>query len=196
MSTTTTTAAPDPFDPAALRLGGDALSHLGAKKALVSAPVRKPEKNWFVRVHPDDAYALQTAVIELKAERGSELYLLSPDMRDALADEPTLKPVALFTAVSRQGVVFLWPCRLPGPDGRADEWSRTALEAAERAKSKWVRVTANMDLGAYDVLEATGAIPEPDWPDLPLKELLRVGFKGRLIDTATHPVLRQLRGEV
>jgi hypothetical protein len=100
------------------------------------------------------------------------------------------------TAINRQGVLFLWPIRLPGADGRLDEWSRTALEAADRASRGWVRVAANMSLGAYDVYEAAGQLGEPEWPTEPFKELLRVGFKGRLIDTLDHPVLRRLRGEV
>lgn len=193
---TAPTNAPDPFDPAALRLSGDAMAGLGVKKALLTVPVRKPDKAWFVRVHPDPDYSLQTAVLELKEEQGSEVYLIAPDMRAALADEPTLKPVALFPAVSRQGVTFLWPCKLPGADGRRCPWGESALQAADMAKAGWVRVTANMSLGAYEVHRATGAIPDPEWPDAPFKELLRTAFKGRLIDSPGHPVLRKLRGEV
>jgi hypothetical protein len=38
-----------------------------------------------------------------------------------------------------------------------------------------------MSLGAYDVLQATGQLPEPEWPNLPFKELLRIAFKDRFI---------------
>ena len=34
-----------------------------------------------------------------------------------LATEATFSPRTFFTAINRQGVVFLWPIRLPGPDG-------------------------------------------------------------------------------
>jgi hypothetical protein len=98
--------------------------------------------------------------------------------------------------VNRQGVLFLWPIRLPGPDGKRDEWSRTALEAADLARRGWVRVTANLGLGAYDVFTATGTLPDPDWPALSFRELLRVAFRERFIDSPDHPVLRRLRGEV
>jgi hypothetical protein len=27
-------------------------------------------------------------------------------------------PVSLYTAINRQGVVFLWPVKLPAPDGK------------------------------------------------------------------------------
>jgi hypothetical protein len=185
--------APDPFDPAALRLSHD-FAALGVKKALLTVPVRKPDKAWWVRVYPSDAYALQTAVIELKEDR--ETYLVAPQLWPGLAAEATFSPRALFTAVNRQGVLFLWPIRLPGADGKVDSWSQSALEATQKARQGWVRVAANMALGAYDVWEAPGELGEPDWPDKPFRELLAVAFKGKLIDTADHPVLRRLRGEV
>jgi hypothetical protein len=188
-----TDAGPDPFDPAALRLSGDAAAGLGVKRALLTVPVRKPDKSWFVRVHPEPAYALETAVIELKEDR--ETYLVTPALWPFLAGEATFSPRALFTTINRQGVLFLWPIRLPGPDGKRDEWSRSALEAADLARKGWVRVTANMGLGAYEVFQATGALPDPDWPALPFRELLRVAFRERFIDSADHPVLRRLRGE-
>lgn len=187
-------AAPDPFDPASLRLSGDMTAALGVKKALLTVPTRKPDKAWWVRVHPKADYSLTTAVIELKEER--ETYLVSPHLWQALSTEATFSPRALFTAISRQGVLFLWPIRMPGPDGKVDEWSRSALEAARLAQSGWCRITANMALGGYEVFHATGEIPEPEWPDAPFKDLLKVAFKDRFIDTMDHPVLRKLRGEV
>jgi hypothetical protein len=189
-------AGPDPFDPGSLRLSYDFAASMGVKKALLSVPVRKPDKAWFVRVHPDESYRLQTAVIELKEDRGGETYLVAPALWPELATEATFSPRAFFTAVNRQGVVFLWPIRLPGADGRVDEWSRTALEAADMAAKGWVRVAANMGLGAYDVFQATGPLPDPDWPGVPFRELLRVAFKDRFISDLNHPVLRRLRGEV
>jgi retron-type reverse transcriptase len=44
---------PDPFDPASLRLSQDFPASMGVKKALLAVPVRKPDKAWFVRTHPD-----------------------------------------------------------------------------------------------------------------------------------------------
>jgi hypothetical protein len=152
-------AEPDPFDPASLRLSQDFAADLGVKKVLTTVPVRKPDKTWWVRVHPAEDYRLPTVVIELKEER--ETYLVGPALRAELATEATLSPRTIFTGVNRQGTVFLWPVRLPGPDGKIDDWSRSALEAAQRAMTTWVRVTANMNLGAYDISEATGPLPDP-----------------------------------
>jgi hypothetical protein len=184
----------NPFDPASLRLSQDFTADLGVKKALITVPVRKPDKAWFFRVHPDEAYRLQTYVIELKEER--ETYLVARPLWSQLAAESAFSPRVIYTAINRQGVVFLYPIRLPGPDGKLDDWSRSALEAAQRAQTNWVRVAANLSLGAYDVFEATAELPEPQWPEQSFQELLGVGFKDRLIDSLEHPVIRKLRGQV
>jgi hypothetical protein len=185
---------PDPFHPESLRLGEDFHATLGVKKALLSIPVRKPDKSWFVRVHPDPAYRLQTAVIELKEDR--ETYLVAHHLWPTLADEATFRAKLLATAINRQGTLFIWEANLPRQDGRVDEWTRTALEAVHCATTRWVRIAANMSLGAYDLFEAAAQLGEPDWPQTPFNELLRVAFKGRCIDNLDHPVLRRLRGEV
>jgi hypothetical protein len=185
--------AADPFDPGRLRLSQDFAAGLGVKKALLTVPVRKPSKEWWIQVHPDESYRLQTAVLELKEDR--ETYLVDPALWHELATESTFSPRALFTGVTRQGVVFLWPIRLPGPDGKIDEWNRSALEAATMAAGRWLRVAANMHLGAYEVFTAAADLPDPEWPETPFNELLRVAFKDRYIDTLEHPVLKRLRGE-
>jgi hypothetical protein len=102
--------------------------------------------------------------------------------------------VQLFTAVNRQGVVFLWPVKLPTPDGRANEWHRSAAAAAELAMEHWVRIKANMSLGAYDIFKASDSIPAPTWPTLSFSELMRIGFRDHLITNFDHAVIKRLRG--
>src|SRR5262245_11013576 len=124
------------FDPATLRLSQNFHESLGVKKALITVPVRKPIKQDFIRVHPDQAYRLETAVLNLKEER--EVYLIAPGLWPELSGEIT--PMVLVTAINRQNVTFLWPIRLPGSDGRTDGWSSSALEALRMAETRWVRV--------------------------------------------------------
>jgi hypothetical protein len=185
--------APDPFSPEALRLTQDFSATIGVKKQLLTVPVRKPSKEWFCQTHSDPEYRLLTVVLELKEDR--EVYLVDPNLWPELATESTLSPRALFTSITKQGVVFLWPVRLPGPDGKIDDWSRSSLEAATLAAGRWVRVTANMALGAYEVFTAGADLPAPTWPDISFRELLNVAFKNKRIDSFDHPVLKKLRGE-
>jgi hypothetical protein len=184
----------DPFDLESLRLSQDFASAVGVKPLIKTVPVKKPSKEWFVRTHPDPAYRLQTAVLELKEDR--ETYLVSPALWPILADEKTFSPRLLVTAINRQSVLFLWPIRLPGSDRRIDDWSRSAMDAADEAKSQWVRITANMGLGAYDVAVATGSLAEPSWPDIKFGEIIKIAFRDKMISDWGHPVLKRLRGEV
>ena len=102
----------------------------------------------------------------------------------------------LYTTINRQKVVSLWPVRLPASDGRVNEWHRSAQAAAERAMQRWIRVVANMSLGAYEIIEAPGKIPDPEWPaEYKFQDLLRIGFRDRIISSFDHPVLKRLRGE-
>ena len=58
----------------------------------------------------------------------------------------------------------------------------------------WIRIKANMSLGANDIFEASGTIPDPEWPEQTFQELLRIAFKDRLVDRLDHPVIKRLRG--
>jgi hypothetical protein len=182
--------ATDPFDPDALRLDQTFIAGGGVRKLLLTVPVRRPSRQDFVRTHPDPAYRLTTALVELRDER--ESYLVPPHMAEELVGE--FSPCCLYTTINRQGVVHLWPVKLPGPDGRIIDWHRSAAEAAERAMSRWIRVAPNMALRAYEIFEALGTIPEPEWPDVSLRDLLGIAFRDRLVDRPDHPLIHRLRG--
>lgn len=184
-------APSNPFDLSALRLPQDFGAQLGVKKVITTVPVRKPDKQTFIRVRAGEEWRLQTMVLELKEER--EIYLVAPPLWEALFDE--CKPVCLFVAMTRQKVLFLWPAKLPSSEGRADSWSESALKAVEVATEKWVRVAPNMGLGGYDLHVATGqGLSEPEWPDLDLQGIIKLAFQGRLIDSLEHPIIRRLQG--
>jgi hypothetical protein len=90
--------------------------------------------------------------------------------------------------------VFLWPVRLPQPDGRSNPWWDSAHEAAAMAQNRWVRVVADRDLGAYQILRAAATLDDPVWPDASFAELMRLAFRDRLISSPDHPALRKLMG--
>jgi hypothetical protein len=184
----------NPFDNlSALRLDQSYADMVGVKKLLTTVPVRKPNRQDFVRVHPDPKYRLTpAAIIEIKEDR--EVYLVTPDMAQALPGE--FATVTLFTTINRQGTLHLWPVTLPNPDGRHNEWHRSAAEGAERAMKKWVRVTASMSLRAYEIFEASGELPDPLWPDFSFQEILKIAFRERLVDRADHPLVQRLQGIV
>ena len=72
--------------------------------------------------------------------------------------------VTLYLATNRQGVLFLWPVKLPASDGKILAWHTSAADACNHAMQRWIRVKSNMSLGAYDKYEAPATIPDPVWP--------------------------------
>ena len=183
---------PNPFDLASMRLSQDFASAIGVKKRITTVPVRKPNRQEFVRVHPDAAYRLDTAVVELKSER--ETYVVAPSLWPEVYGELIYK--RLLATMTRQNVLILWPIRLPGEGGRIDQWNQSAMIAAERATECWVRVASDRHLGAYELFEAPADLPDPVWPDISFQEIFDIAFRGRQIDDINHPVLKQLRGEI
>lgn len=163
---------------------------IGVKRIMTTIPVKRPDKQAFVRVRPESEYRLEVGVIELKVER--ELYVVRRHIIAQLPSEVTR--VMLFTAITRQETLFLWPVRLPDDSGRSNTWATSAMAAAERAMHKWVRVKANMDAGGYELFEAQGITAEPHWPDMPFDQILKLAFADRDIKTMEHPVIRQLLG--
>ena len=102
--------------------------------------------------------------------------------------------VMVYTAITRQGTLFLWPIPLPGADGRINEYHRSAHQHAEMAMTRWIRMRADAESRGYVAWEAEGEIADPAWPDLSFAEILRLGFKGYVITSLDHPVVQRLRG--
>ena len=120
-------------------------------------------------------------------------FMVVQDLRLELADE--LKRVTLYTTISRAGGLFLWPVRLPEATGRRNSWAESSRRGAELAMQNWTRLTSNRSAGQYDLAIASATLPEPEWPDLPFKEILRLAFKDALIADIDHPAVRRLRGQ-
>lgn len=162
-------------------------------KEVMRIQVGKPNQNSFFRVSNDPEMFLETYLVRLK-ER-NENYIVSPDLWEQLLMEPTFKPYRIVVGVTRQGTPFLWPLKLPGPDGKLDDWSQAALEIAEISKTHWTRMISNMEAGSYEAFHPANCQIQPVWPNKTLQELVDLGFKGRIITNMDHAVLRELRGE-
>ena len=183
--------APDPFDPASLRLGSDYADGLGVKRVITTVHCRKPNKTEWFRVRPGDEWSLQTMVLETDGlDRAT--YLVEPSLRDHLTDN--LATALIVTCINRAGDPFLWRIKLPGSDGRANPWTTSALAAAKQAETHWCRMVANMGNGDYSLFTSEAGWAEPKWPDLDFRELLRIAFRDRFIDSVDHPIVRELRG--
>jgi hypothetical protein len=134
-------------------------------------------------------------VLEREDAMDRETYMVFPEVQHLVLEE--LRLARVITYINRRGKLFLWPIRLPveGND-RNRRIAETALRCAEEAKTLWVRVMWDGDIGAYTMHRAKGDIGEPQWPDKSMRDLLELGFRHYLIDRPDHPVIRELAGEL
>ena len=191
--TTKKTDVTTDFDLDSLRLKQDFSETLGIQRVLSHVPVRKPNKTNFIRVHSGEDYRMDVGIVEMKEER--ETFLVTPAMMSEPGIYELVVPARLVTYITRQGVLALWPLKLE-KDGKLNPWHESALEAAQLAEEQWVSVRADMSLGAYQIFLATAELPEPEWPEHTFSELVRLGFKGLIVDKPDHPLIQQLTGAI
>ena len=181
--------ASQPTDFSQFALSQNFGAQINVIKRLITVPVRKPSKTQWFRIHPE--YKLDAPLLKY-GDSGDDYNLIEPSLADQLID--VAQAFRLVVGVDRQGVIFVWPLRLPDAD-RPLAWHLSALEAASHAEVQWTRIQANMSLGAYEIRTAEGITDEPKWPEMSRDEILDIAFKNKIIDRLDHLVLQQLRGE-
>jgi hypothetical protein len=184
-------SSPDPFDLESLRINRSAAKAVGAEKIL-AVHVRRPQKHDFFRVHPDEKFRMDVAIVEIPGERSKEIYILTNGMVDELPN--TYAMATAFVCINRQGDLSIWLVKIPADGSSGNEWLDSAREAASRAMKDWTRLSANMTAGCYDIYRAVGDLPEPVWPPHSFGEIMRVAFRDRIVDHPNHPLIRRLVG--
>jgi hypothetical protein len=181
------------WDLNALRLEQNFEEIVGAQPVIAAVAVRKPRAQEWFRVHPAENWRLPTTILQLKEERDS--YLIHPKLRPQLWEE--IQPIRLYTAISRQNEVFIWPIRLSKGDGKIDRFIETDLAAVKAAERSWTRRYWIAEANMHKILIAKNLSEEPLWPtDVDFREIIKIAFKDRFIDDLAHPVLKRLRGEL
>ena len=179
------------FDLKGLRLPQDSASEeFGAKRLLTRIPVGKPAKTEFFRVRSGAEWQFPASVLELKEER--ETYVIGPRVRDCIAE--VTRAVVLHVAIDRHENLYVLPVPLPGHDGRRNPWHESLALVVSKAEKSWIRCVANLRARSYDAWAAESKIPDPEWPDLSLSEILKIAFRDRIVDSPDDPVISAIRG--
>ena len=97
-------------------------------KRLTTVSVRKPSKTQWFQIHPE--YKLDV-LLSKYGDSGDDYYIVEPSLAHQLED--LAQAFRLFVGADRQGVVFVWPLRLPEEE-RPLNWHLSALEAASNAE--------------------------------------------------------------
>ena len=196
MTTTSTPAISAPvttgFDFNAMRLPANYSAGLGVKKVLNKVPVGKPDRAKFFRVRDGEGWTFRVFIYEDKA--ANEICIVLPFVQPLLGN--LARPAQLHAAIDRSDNPFLIPVILPGEDGQWNSWHESLAQGVAMAKDYWVRVVANKSINAYDINQATASLPDPLWPTTTMEELVKIAFRGKIIDSPDHPVIRALQGAV
>ena len=192
LSPATVTPATTGFDFNSLRLPANYSAGLAVKKMLNKVPVGKPDRAKFFRVPDDEAFTFRVFLYEDKV--ANETYIVLPFVQPLLGS--LARPAQLHAAIDRTDNPFLIPVILPSEDGQWNSWHESLAQGVEMAKDHWVRLVANKSINAYDINQATAALPDPEWPDTTMEELVKVAFRNKIIDNPDHPVIRALLGAV
>jgi hypothetical protein len=184
---------PASFDPARFRMGGTTSVEPPVRKVLTAVPTGKPGKQQFVRTRVGDEWRAECGLLKLEGDERP--YIVDREAAQYVALD--IKHVQLRLGIDRQGNLFLWSVPLPAKDIVENSWNLSQRQIADLAEKRWVRMTSNRTIGAYEAFEAGAEIPEPTWPDLTFAEILEIAFgHGHVIDDRDHPALRTLRGEL
>jgi hypothetical protein len=190
MTDTTTPTSQSHLSIQSLRLPQNFGQTLGVKKLLTTVPVGKPRPAMFFQVHPDPAMEFKALIYEDKLAK--ETYVVHPDLGDLLGN--LARPVVLHLAVDRRGNPHLIPVVLPNEAGIRHPWHDSLAQAVEDAKEQWVRIDANMSIGAYNVHAAKEKLAPPEWPEESMEQLVITAFRGKVINSPDHPVIQALEG--
>lgn len=181
------------FAPEKLTLSQDFLELCKTKTRPTHISVEKPSKKQFFRVHPK--WRMVCAVFEDEEASGRDRkYLVLPDVyRNDPEFAGVCRAVTLFYCIYRSGSTFLWNANIPN-GGNGDSWHESGLDIAGIGSKDWVQMQSNMAGSCYIHTTPQAAIPDPLWPDMTQSEVYELAFRGRVIDSSDHPVVRRYKG--
>jgi hypothetical protein len=162
------------------------------RKTTVTAEVRvmRPDGDTWFQCNPEPAASMDAYIIRDAEKR---YFYVAELMENDPIIYPRLKPVLLIeAAVWPPTVPYIVPLFYPNPD-RDVAAHTSALIALEQARSGfWTQM--RWGDGSYVVAKAENNPHPPTFSGKPMWELLSVGFKDRIITSAEHPFVKQLRG--
>jgi hypothetical protein len=162
--------------------------------------VRKPKKQNFIRVCPDENFEMSVLIYEDEEGMERTTYLVVPALHEYL--DGMARTCLLRLAMSRvggtaAGALFLWPTPVPEEGVAGYSWHMSGWRAAEMGKESWIRVIADKGTSSYKVAKPLDekAMPEPRWPDISFSEILNQTFgEARIINDPDHIIIKKLQG--
>ncbi|MGE4480864.1 hypothetical protein [Acidocella sp.] len=177
-----------------LRLDPSQLALTQGMPVLVDVQVGKPPRGQYWRLRVGDDFRASYNLLDAGKIGGEGMHLITPQIAALVPDQ--VRAYELRLGATQFGTPFFLPVPLPSPEGRSNRWHMSLAAGATLAEENWIRIAADLRAGAYTVIKAGGNLGDPRWPSETFDELLTVAFRGSVIDSKEHPLIRQLLGEI
>lgn len=182
--------APDPFDLVAVKK--KAATSVAVKKTLIVQVRKRIDKNTWFQVCPNPEMHIEGFVMD-PGDVGDGLFWVSPHVLEEI-DDSSIRLYSLHLCITRHGnALFWWAIGLPGDNGRDMECDRVRREYAT-VHGTWMRLEWDDASRMHLQSLVQAAWPNPDWPNETPDTLIRIAFRGRVIDTPDHPIVQQMKG--
>jgi hypothetical protein len=153
----------------------------------------------FARLHHDEekywSDELCFVEVPIKGQKHNTLHLIDEDVALRFLENGEIKRFRLALGSKPGDVFFL--CEVP-TQNLDNSWNISNLEACEKAKTLWTKVTSRKGEGVenYKITFARDpdSFSKPSWPTQSLGELIERAFTGRMIETEDHPALQRKIG--
>jgi hypothetical protein len=174
---------PEELDLAEYRSGQSlSLTNISALPTKPKIEIRKPKKKECFRCHHVES--LERMWI-FEGDGIDDYYLVRGDIAAELPDEFAEAYLAL--CVNSSGRLFLWPIKC-GTEG-GQEFTETALDHANKARSKWIRRKwlAKRKMHRPEEIDVDEV---PEWPEESMRSIISRAFGDKVIRSLDHPCLR------
>ncbi len=150
-------------------------------------PVQTPNKQWFFRAHKNPDMSVPVDILEIEGGEHDGLWFLDPDVEFPGELETYVKPAIITLCITSDGTLFFY---------LAKQTAKSPKESTRRcireAKIRWIQQRWYATSKGYEFTYARMLRREPEWPDLPLNDLLEKAFGDRFIYRADHPAINNL----
>src|ERR1035441_6258770 len=159
----------------------------GGSRTQTVIPVQMPNKQWWVRCHPDPAMTVPVDILVVNADGHDKLYFLDPTVGFPDELDRFVCEARITRSITSTGTEFFL---LAKQSAKSPKDSTRAV--VNEARKRWIRVSWNPTAKGYDIESARSLRREPVWSATTLDELLEKAFGDNYIDRADHFVVNNL----
>jgi len=178
---------PDPFDLDNLIVEPD-YAPVGEREISRIKVKRPGDQTWF-RTHPE----YEICIMLFEYINDEKIYVVTAPMQPYF--QGLGRKHLVYPYISSNGVLALWPVKLPNDSGELHSYPESAHDCARKARKQWIRIESDRHASQYVPVPLKRQKDDLKWPEFSESKWLKLGFKDQLIDSLDHPIVQELELE-